>query len=70
MMARGNTVALVKKVIEKIQGKLTNEEVKPTVGDFIRLLQLEKELEQEQEQPKEIKVTWVEPGGKEHVSGE
>jgi len=34
------------------------------VGDFIRLLQLEKELAEET--PREIKVTWVEPEKRMH----
>ncbi len=50
---------LVKQVIQQFGQKLEKDEVKPTVGDFIRLLQLEKELLDES--PKEIKVSWVEP---------
>ena len=34
-------------------------EFKPTLADFLRLVQLEKEIGEEE--PKEIKVTWVEP---------
>jgi len=59
---RANKAELVSKVIEKIEQKLESGEMKPTVGDFIRLLQLEKELTEEQ--PREIKVSWVEPGEK------
>ncbi len=32
---------------------------KPTLGDYVKLLQLEKEMEQGA--PTEIRVTWVEP---------
>ncbi len=56
---RRGKAALVNKVIEKIEAKLDGDELKPTVGDLLRLLQLEKELEDEQ--PKEIKVSWVGP---------
>jgi hypothetical protein len=59
---------LVTKVIRKIEKKLEADELKPTVGDFIRLLQLEKELEDEQ--PREIKVSWVEPDEKGPASQE
>lgn len=38
---------------------MTSNDVRATVGDFIRLLQLQKELEQDS--PREIKVTWVDP---------
>ena len=34
-------------VIRRIEEKLLTDEAKPSVGDFIRLLQLEKELEEE-----------------------
>ncbi len=63
-----NKKALVKKVLQNIGTKIENNELKPTVGDFIRLLQLEKELLEET--PKEIKVSWVESDKKEHVPGE
>jgi hypothetical protein len=52
--------AFVREVISKIEEKLRTDDTKPSVGDFIRLVQLEKELEEE-EQPKEIQVSWVEP---------
>ena len=50
---------VVKKLLEKVEKKLSGDEVKATLGDYIRLVQLQKELEEEQ--PREIKVTWVEP---------
>ena len=40
-----------------------NPDFKVSIGDFVRLLQLRKELEQEL--PREITVTWVEPSGME-----
>lgn len=56
---------LVEKAIQKIEQKLDGDELKPSVGDLIRLLQLKKELEEES--PKEIKVSWVEPREEEHA---
>lgn len=56
---RKDKAALVEKVIENLEKRLENDELKATVSDLIRLVQLEKELNEEQ--PKEIKVTWVEP---------
>ena len=50
---------LVDSAIEKIEAKLGAQDVKATFADFIRLLQLQKELQADQ--PQEIKVTWVEP---------
>lgn len=64
--SRKRQAALVHKVMEKIESKLDADELKPSVGDLVRLLQLEKELVQEQ--PKEIKVSWVEPGEEERVT--
>ena len=46
-------------VVQKIEGKLKETEFKPSLADFLRLVQLEKEIGEEE--PKEIKVTWVEP---------
>jgi hypothetical protein len=60
-----NKKALVKQAIRQIGEKIENNELKSTVGDFIRLLQLEKELLEET--PKEIKVSWVESEEKEYV---
>ncbi len=57
-----NKVKLIGDVIAKMEAKLKSEDLKPSVGDFIRLLQLEKELKEEQ--PREIEVSWVEPDGK------
>ena len=59
---------LVEKAIEKIEAKLGADDVKATFADFIRLLQLQKELQADQ--PQEIKVTWVEPADTEPASGE
>jgi hypothetical protein len=60
-----NKKELVQQAIQQIGDKLDKNELKPTVGDLIRLLQLEKEILEET--PKEIKVSWVEPEEKEHV---
>lgn len=56
---RRDKAALVEQVIENLEKRLKRDELKATVGDLIRLVQLEKELDEEQ--PKEIKVTWVDP---------
>ncbi|MGA2267708.1 MAG: hypothetical protein ABSH44_04475 [Bryobacteraceae bacterium] len=50
---------LLAKAIAGIESRLTAKDFKPTMGDYLKLLQIEKELEQEE--AKEIKVTWVEP---------
>jgi hypothetical protein len=50
---------LLAKAMEKLEGRIESQELKPTVGDYLKLLQIEQEFEQET--PKEIKVTWVEP---------
>ena len=50
---------LLEKAITGIEDRLTAKDFKPTMGDYLKLLQIEKELEQEE--TKEIKVTWVEP---------
>jgi hypothetical protein len=47
----------------QIEEKLQVKDMKVTLADFIRLTQLERELEQE-EQPREIIITWKDPSAK------
>ena len=47
----------IAELLEKIEAQLDVGEMKITLADFIRLTQLERELEQE-DQPREIIVTW------------
>jgi len=63
-----NKAALVNKLLHTIEQRLEKDELKATLGDFIRLLQLQKELEDEQ--PREIEVKWVEPREPVSASGE
>lgn len=50
---------VVRRILKRVEDRLTKEGVKATLGDYIRLVQLEKELEENE--PREIKVTWIEP---------
>ena len=54
---------VVQKLLKKVEQKLSGDDVKASLGDYIRLVQLHKELDEET--PREIKVTWVEPKGTE-----
>ena len=47
----------IARLVEKIEGQLDLQKMKVTLADFIRLTQLEREIEDE-EQPREIIVTW------------
>lgn len=49
---------VVQGLIEQVEKRLGGDDVKVTLADYIRLVQLRKELEDEA--PKEIKVTWIE----------
>jgi len=44
---------------QRMEEKLCTEDVKVSLADYIRLVQLEKELDDDE--PREIKVTWVNP---------
>ncbi len=56
--AKSNRQAeVVSQLLETVESKLTEGEVKPTVGDFIRLLQLQKELEEGE--VREVTVEWL-----------
>jgi len=49
----------LQKAIEAAETKIRSEDFKPTIAEYLKLVQLEKELEQDD--AKEIRVTWVEP---------
>jgi hypothetical protein len=49
----------VKKLLKNVEKKLGGEDVKATLGDYIRLVQLQQELEEDE--PRDITVSWVEP---------
>jgi len=54
--------ALVKSV-DSVHERIKNGNFNPTVGEYLKLVQMEQELEQKEDAadgPKEIKVTWVE----------
>lgn len=55
---KGRVMKLLRDAVKKMEAKLTAEDFKPTIGDFIKLVQIEKEFGQEM--AREIKVTWVE----------
>jgi hypothetical protein len=50
---------VVEELIGKVEQKLSKGDVKATVGDYIRLVQLQKELEEDE--PRNIEVRWVDP---------
>jgi hypothetical protein len=51
--------AVVEKLLKNVEKKLGSKDAKATLADYIRLVQLQQELEEEE--PKDITVTWVEP---------
>ena len=59
----GSRKERITELLEKIEAQLNVGEMKITLADFILLTQLERELEQE-EQPREIIVTWKDPSEK------
>jgi hypothetical protein len=50
---------VLESVLKKMEAKLGMAEFKPSLADYLKLVQLEKEIGEEG--PKEIRVTWVEP---------
>jgi hypothetical protein len=49
---------MVERVLGSIEEKIQTDQLKPTVGDYLRLLQFREEMHAS-EPPKEIKVTWI-----------
>jgi len=62
-MARGGEKKkrsqVVRELLEKVEAGIDSKALKVTLADYIRLMQLHRELEAEE--PKEIRVSWVEP---------
>jgi hypothetical protein len=58
---RRATKERIHKLLTDIESRFESDSGKASVADYIRLLQLERELEEEDEGPREIRVTWVEP---------
>ena len=59
---KAGAVDLLSKAIEGFEKRIQETDFKITVGDYLKLVQLEKEYAQEG--AKEIRVTWVEPAAK------
>ena len=51
---------LLEHAIQQFETKISRAKYEPTVAEYVKLLQLEREIGQEDE-PKEIKVRWVGP---------
>ena len=54
-----NRAGMIDELIDEAHRRIQDKSSKISVGDLIRLLQYKQELEAEQ--PKEIRVTWVDP---------
>lgn len=54
---RRSQADVVNRLLKQMENKLGANDVKVTLADYIRLVQLQKELEEDE--PKEIRVTWV-----------
>ena len=59
----GSRKQRISRLLSDVEASLDLKTSKVTLADFIRLTQLERELEEE-EQPREIIVTWKEPAEK------
>jgi hypothetical protein len=55
---------LIDKALRAFENRLLDDDnLKPTLTEYLKLLQVEKEVAQEKEGPREITVTWIEPDG-------
>jgi hypothetical protein len=57
---RGSRRQALAKLLNEMEDRLGKLDTKISVADFMRLVQFERELADE-ERPREIKVTWSEP---------
>lgn len=51
---------LLETAIKKLKTRFTTDDFKPSIADYLKLVEIEEELEQRSDAVKEIKVTWVE----------
>jgi hypothetical protein len=56
---RAKVSNLLGKAIKSFEKRIEAEDFKPTIAEYLKLVQLEQEAEQET--AKEIKVTWIDP---------
>jgi len=52
---------LTERLMNLLEQKVISEQHRVSLGDFIRLLQMRKEIDEKR--PREVTVTWVEPSG-------
>lgn len=52
---------LLLQAIDGFESRLKAKNFKPTVTEYLKLLQMEHEIDAQEEGPQEIKVTWVDP---------
>jgi len=65
---RASKAEMIEDMIQQTREKLKGKGAKASLGDFIRLLQLQREIEEDA--PKEVRVTWVETAGEEESATE
>jgi len=58
-----STLGFIDAAIKRLEEELKSQAIKASFGDYFKLLQIRDGLVKEE--PKEIKVTWVEPSEKE-----
>jgi hypothetical protein len=64
---RARIAELLATAIGKLRERFKENDFKPSIADYLKLVEMEKELADSAEDIKEIKVTWVEP--KEYGTG-
>jgi hypothetical protein len=52
---------LVRNALDAFEAGLKDANLKPTLAEYLKLLQFEREVSEEEQNPREITVTWVEP---------
>ena len=57
--AKTRVSTLLKKAIKSFDERIAANDFKPTIAEYLKLVQLEQDSEQNT--PKEIKVTWIDP---------
>jgi hypothetical protein len=59
--ARRRITNLLDKALNNFETEVGDGKVKPSMGDYLKLMQIKQEIDQEDEAAKEIEVRWIDP---------
>ena len=59
--AKRRIAKFLDQAMTKFESEVKDGKVKPSMGDYLKLVQIRQEIDQEEEGVKEIQVRWIDP---------